>query len=324
MTRTASPEPLVTVVVCTRDRLEDIGRCLPTILANDYPNFEVIVVDQSTTDACQELLDHIPDPRLVRLRLNYAGKARAENAALERARGEFIAFTDDDCEVPRNWLRRATSVLAAELDAAIVFGAVAAAPHDWAEMHVPTFLPVEYRKIRGRWIRYPVDGGIGANMVVRRSLFDRLGGFDEWVGPGSPFRSGDDFELVYRSLWKGYALVQDPENIVIHWGMRPYATGAARRSWHNNYYGMGATHMRHVRRGNWVAAPLFFRQVWWAVELIIPRVIERNRNLAIRRSLYLLLGAFKGLTSPLSLKWPVEESQQEAETADTGSASRAR
>jgi glycosyltransferase involved in cell wall biosynthesis len=56
--------PRVSAINCTRDRADDLARCLPTVLANDFPDFEVIVVDQSSTDATQRVVEAPANPRL--------------------------------------------------------------------------------------------------------------------------------------------------------------------------------------------------------------------------------------------------------------------
>ena len=57
MSDTTARQPVVSAIICTRDRADDLARCLPTVLANDYPDFEVIVVDQSSTDATQRVVE---------------------------------------------------------------------------------------------------------------------------------------------------------------------------------------------------------------------------------------------------------------------------
>ena len=138
----AGPEaPRFSVIVCTRDRPQDIARCVPSILATVGPSFELIVVEQSTTDAAERVVAALADPRIVLLRDRSAGKARGENAAVARARGDVLAFTDDDCTVPTDWLRRAWGLLEEDREAGIIFSAVVAAPHDPNTTFVPTFLP---------------------------------------------------------------------------------------------------------------------------------------------------------------------------------------
>lgn len=299
--------PRVSVVVCTRDRPTDAQRCVASILANDYPDFELLVIDQSASDETASLLKDLGDSRVVVVRRPVAGKARAENHALGCSTGELIAFTDDDCTVPSTWLQRAVHVLQDEPAAAMVFGALAAAPHDPVQVFIPTFQPPTRRLIRGPIFRFARDAGLGANVVARRTVFERLGCFDEWVGPGSPFRSGDDHDLAYRSLRAGLVLLQDPENVVVHWGARDWASGAAARTINNNFYGIGAYYARQLRRGDWVGAYLLVRQILWLLESSLPDMVHGRKAPPVRRLAAIALGAARGFLAPPGLRWPSEQ-----------------
>ena len=302
MNETSAHQPKVSVIVCTRDRPHDLARCLPTVLANDYPDFEVIVVDQSATEESRQVAEALADPRLRYHRQHVTGKARALNAALAVAKGAVTAHTDDDCTVPPDWLRRAVATLAEEPEAGIVFGAVAAAPHDGGETFLPAFRPTRYRRLQGRFARVRAQALAGANMVVRRAVFERLGGFDECLGPGSRFRSGDDDDLAYRALRAGFALVLDPANTIVHWGKRGYADGSARQLLRNYRYGDGAGFVKHLRCGDPLAAYALLREALREVTYLISNLIRHRRASGAGRLLYLFLGALHGLRHPLDHK----------------------
>jgi glycosyltransferase involved in cell wall biosynthesis len=290
--RTAAA-PTISVIVCTRDRPEHLARCLDSILASEYADLELVVVDQSTTDASSHLLAACEDDRLVVLRLEGPGKSRALNAAMAAARGEILALTDDDCAVPKDWLRRALTVLAAEPQASIVFGALAAAPHDRRKGYVPAFSPERYQVFRRPALRSRL--GMGGNMVVRRSVFRTIGAFDEAVGPGSRFRSGDDLDLAYRALRRGHVVVNDPANVVIHWGMRDYATGAAQRLVANYHYGIGAIYARHAVEGDRGAAGMLGAEMLRLGSQVLLNGLRCRPPLGARSLAFLILGAAAGV-----------------------------
>ena len=100
--------PFVSVIIPTRDRADQLRRCLASLLASDYPadRFEVIVVDNGsiasdTEDLVQELRD---DGRVLYVREEMSGSASARNAGTRVARGDLFAFTDDDARIDREWL----------------------------------------------------------------------------------------------------------------------------------------------------------------------------------------------------------------------------
>jgi GT2 family glycosyltransferase len=253
-----SVRPGLSVIVCTSARVESLARCVQSILANTSPAFELIVADQSPNDASERMLAEFADPRLRVLRLRSTGKARALNVAAALAQGAVLALTDDDCTVPKDWLHRVATRLEEDQPAGIVFGAVVAAAHDAREWFVPTFRP-RYRRLQGPLASTP-HIGMGANMAIRRSVLERVGGFNECLGPGGRFRSGDDWELAYRALAAGFVVVQDPATVVVHWGRRAYGSGAVRLSISNNYLGAGAGYTMHARIGSWVPAYLLVKE----------------------------------------------------------------
>lgn len=91
---------LVSVVLPTFNRAKQLARALDSVLAQTYGQFEVLVVDDGSTDETSGVIEgrYHDEPRVVYLRQEHAGVARARNTALERARGEVIAFLDSDDE----------------------------------------------------------------------------------------------------------------------------------------------------------------------------------------------------------------------------------
>ncbi|WP_150118011.1 glycosyltransferase family 2 protein, partial [Meiothermus taiwanensis] len=89
-------EPTFSVVIPTYNRAQLLARTVRAFLAQDGVPFEVIVVDDGSTDATPEVLAGFRDPRLRVLRQPNAGLASARNAGLLQARGQYVLFNDDD------------------------------------------------------------------------------------------------------------------------------------------------------------------------------------------------------------------------------------
>jgi len=324
--------PMVSVIIPTRDRAEDLAQSLPFVLANDYPNFEVIVVDQSTTDASRSVvmeaasgargqgrqwemivaadgaeeggergteINDAPSHRLVYRRTPTVGVSRSLNEGVRYARADIMAFTPDDSTVPGDWLRRATEVLEREPQAGIVFGAVVAERHDWQRTFVPSFMPTSYRRLQGVLARARLRGVMGANMIIRRAVFERVGRFDEFLGTGCRFRSAEDSDLAYRALRLGFAVVLDPRNEVLHWGTRDYTDQSAQHLIRNTRYGVGAFFAKHLRCGDPLAAYALLAEAFRGCAYFVSNVVKHRRLTGAGHLLYLMMGLMAGFRQPV-------------------------
>src|SRR5215472_15924488 len=102
--RSDTVEGLVSVLVCTRNRPDDVMRAVRALLASEGVNLEFIVIDQSDGSATEEsLLSFCHDARLRYMHSGRRGKGAAMNEGLELARSDLVVCTDDDCEAPPGW-----------------------------------------------------------------------------------------------------------------------------------------------------------------------------------------------------------------------------
>jgi O-antigen biosynthesis protein len=225
----AATWPSVTVAVCSRDRTEDLGRCLDSLARLEYPAHEVLVVDNApATDGTRILVERRGGA------VRYAHEPRpgldwARNRAIAEATGEIVAFTDDDVVVDPCWVRAIAAAFRHDPSVAAVTGLVLPAELD-TEAQV---LFERYRSFgrgfqRRRVAATPDEGplaaryglagdyGTGANMAFRRAIFDRIGPFDPALDVGTPARGGGDLEMFFRVLKEGHALVYEPKAIVRH------------------------------------------------------------------------------------------------------------
>lgn len=226
--------PMVTVVVCTRDRSRDLACCLQSISGLDYPRVEVLVVDNAPrNDETQQLVEK-KYPHYWYLREDRPGLNWARNCAIERAQGEIIAFTDDDTVVDAGWVRAIVSLFQGDPGVQALTGLV-------VPLELETRAQILFEQYGGfdrglqrRWIHVDaVDSnrwrdygtgqyGTGANMAFRKILFDDIGGFDPALDVGTVTNGGGDLEMFYRILQKGHTLVYEPRAIVRHCHRRTY------------------------------------------------------------------------------------------------------
>ncbi len=102
---TLTSAPLISVITPTRNRARLLPRAIDSVLAQTYPKLELIVVDDGSTDETTEVIAAIADPRLRSLRVEHRGVGAARNAGLAEARGELIAYVDDDNAMHPTWLK---------------------------------------------------------------------------------------------------------------------------------------------------------------------------------------------------------------------------
>ncbi len=248
-----------TVIVPTAmSRPEQLRRCVRGLTELDHPDYEVVVVDNRPAGA--EPVD-LPGVRVVHE--PRPGISAARNRGLEEATGEIVAFTDDDVEVDRRWLRALGERFAAAPELAAVTGLVVP-----AELETPAQIFFEqsgsgldrgYRALTfERAGRFQIkrtdlqDGservhslyetgelGLGSNMAFRACMLRAAGGFDQALGTGTPARGGEDLAIMLALLADGHKLAYEP-GAIVHHTHRATLAGLERQI---HGYGLGFTAM---------------------------------------------------------------------------------
>jgi glycosyltransferase involved in cell wall biosynthesis len=233
------PPPSLTVAICTKDRPENLARCLESLVKLQTPNkpegspcFEILVVDNAPSDEqTKELVASLSTVRYVRE--PKPGLDFARNRGLEEATGDLLAFLDDDVVVDRQWLDGLMEAWAENPDAAAFTGLVL--PYELAtEAQIlfeerggfrRGFEKIRYGQILPGNPLHPCGAGIfgaGCNMAFRREILLKLGGFDDALDTGAPLPGGGDLDIFYRVIRAGYPLVYEPQYMVFHQHRREY------------------------------------------------------------------------------------------------------
>ncbi len=290
------PRPSISAVVCTRERGSAVLETVESILNCTHPSFEMIVVDQSRGNTTENSLA----PRITRKNVHYirsstTGLAAARNIGIRFARSELIALTDDDCVAGENWLERSVAAFTQDSRIGIVHGNVVADQHDTTSGFIPT-----YRREKPFLARSIVDkhraDGIGACMVVRKSTWEAVDGFDEALGAGARFRSAEELDFGLRALLAGFSILETPELYVVHKGFRTWAEGVELVSGH--LYGIGAMFAKHLKCGNWVVT-VYMVQLGWRWLFAGPAVDFGRRPSRLLRLRGFLAGLMAGARQPV-------------------------
>jgi glycosyltransferase involved in cell wall biosynthesis len=289
--------PRVSAVVPTRNRPDHAAPCAGSILANAGDDFELVVVDQSDDDATERALAvYAGDHRFRYVRSTKRGASAARNTGVEQTTAPIIAFTDDDCRVPTDWLRQICTLFDREPEAALVFGRVSIPVELQGKGFAAEFEPHQ-RVYFGRLPPAHVSWGLGANMSARRSLFDRLGTFDPYLGPGAPFLAGEECDLLIRALNAGYKVVNAAEIAVLHLGVREGDDAAKLMRGYGK--SMGATMAKHVRLGTRHSNTLLLAWFTHFARRGILNAVRGNRPTGLGLVGGMLSGAWLSLRQPI-------------------------
>src|SRR4051812_40930278 len=252
-------EPAVSVVIPTRDRAEQLARCVGAIAAAARPagGVEVVVVNDGGASLEGAALAAVGDGLAIRvLDQPGGGPAGARNRGAAAAAGRVLAFTDDDCEPAPGWLAALGQRLDRDPDVVVAGRAASLHPdNDWA---AASQLLTDHLH---RWYnRDPEHGSFATsnNLALRAETFHALGGFDA----SFPSAAAEDREFAERALRAGHRLVYEPNAIVGH-GHR--LTG---RSFLRQHYGYGRGARRVLRARRRAGGGMFFEPPGFYMQML--------------------------------------------------------
>ncbi len=227
--RVLATAPFISVVICTRDRPDQLASCLRSVGQQEYPRFEVLVVDNApATEEVRVLagaglgqvpLRYVREPR--------PGLSWARNAGAAAASGEIIAYLDDDEEPDRHWLAGLAAGFSRGRDIGCVSGVVLPARLDtpaqeWFEelgghSKGRGFTRAIFAASGPQSPLFPLPPfGVGANMAFRRDVLAAIGAFDVALGAGTPARACEDTLALTLVLLAGYRIAYEPAALMRH------------------------------------------------------------------------------------------------------------
>jgi GT2 family glycosyltransferase len=290
--------PRITAVVATRERPELLRKCLDALLAVEYPDYEIVVVDNAPeTTRTADLVASTYRWSVRYVREERKGLANAHNRALEVATGSIVAFVDDDVIVDRHWLAAIAEGFAAAPDVGCVTGLILP-----AELATPAQLLLEQHggfdkgydlTVFDTGVNRPDDPlfpftagrlGSGANMAFDAVILRALGGFDTAIGIGTFARGGDDLAAFFRVVFD-HQLVYQPAAVVWHRHHRDMS--AVQNQAYGYGVGLGA-YLTSVLVGN--------PRTWAALLWRLPRGLRYAFSARSARN----LGRYDGLPAELS------------------------
>ncbi len=221
--------PAVSAIISTRNRSQHLKDALLGLVRQEYPcdQYEIIVVDNGSTDDTREVVEDMNSQGAARISYLYepvVGLSQARNTGAGAAKGDIIAYTDDDAIPDSKWLMSLAAIFQQEENVACVGGKIEPL---WISARPPWF-PDEAEYLLGKldygeevkeldFPRLPHGG----NIAIDRRVFNSLGGFRTELGlADSRLIPHEEIELCYRAQKSGYRILYTPK-AVVHHKMRP-------------------------------------------------------------------------------------------------------
>lgn len=213
-------KPFISIIIPVKNGGKTIKKCLDSLKNLNYANYELIVIDDNSSDATPEILRQYPPLaggrgwKIKTQGLTSTGPSACRNLAIKQAKGEYLAFTDADCLVHPEWLNELLKGF--EEEDVVGVGGDQQSPQDETDFgklvqdflktvgFVADYVKKEKKKIETK--HNPT-----CNVMYKKEIFDKVGGFLEGLWPG------EDVELDYRIKKPGYKLIYNPEAIVYHY-----------------------------------------------------------------------------------------------------------
>jgi len=184
--------PLITAIITTFNRAQFLEKAVKSILTQTFENFELLVLDNSSTDNTQEIVKGFNDKRIKYIKHKPIGISAARNLGVKKASGEFIAFLDDDDEWLPNKLQNQIDIFKKnKLDAALVYGGFV-----WINeknkiigKHLPALRGYILKELLSQKDYFT---GSASNPMIRKSVFKNIGYYNKNV------LTGEDWEFYLR------------------------------------------------------------------------------------------------------------------------------
>lgn len=269
----------VSVIISTMNRGAKVAPCLNSIVASleqaKLTEAEIVVVDNNSTDNTVELVTawKASCPYPVQLVVETKkGCSAARNRGVAISTGELLVFTDHDCQLTPNYISDLLRYDAADTELVMRGGSVV--------LGDPADLPLTIKKVSHTlsWKR-PMDVAgegtllgslIGCNMAMRRAVVDKIGPFDEKMGPGTGCPAGEDTDYYYRAYLAGILLEMVPDMVIEHHHGRRNK-GDTGKLLGNYAMGNGALCLKYL-----FIYPNFSRHFLWDVKKFLISLFKPN------------------------------------------------
>ncbi len=202
----------LSIIIPTYNRKDKLSQCLDVLLNQNYPadKYEIIIIDDGSTDGTEEAVAGINNPRITYIKQQNRGAGAAINTGAKVAKGEILAFTEDDCIVNAEWLKTIMALFKKYPNASAFVG-----PCPYAELEA--ILNKKTRRNNGDLVKMELKKmntflNIGnGSFAIKKEAFEKIGGYDE------SFKAEEDLDFNIRLLKQGYDIFISQELKAMHY-----------------------------------------------------------------------------------------------------------
>ena len=216
--------PRISAIICTHNRDDYLGAAIDSLLVQDFPDYEVIVVDNASTDATRSVVEaRLPHPRLQYVYEATLGLSVARNTGANAAQGSILAYLDDDAEASVGWLAALARIYDVDTKVAIAGGKVTLI---WPPGRTaPSWLSTNMSGSLGAYdlgdeIIFITQPGLtprGLNYSIKADFLEKIGGFDPNLGRvGKNLLSNEELYMTEKALGMGFKVAYLPDALVAH------------------------------------------------------------------------------------------------------------
>ncbi|MEM9163024.1 MAG: glycosyltransferase [Cyanobacteria bacterium P01_F01_bin.4] len=221
-------EPLISAIICTHNRDQYLGAAIDSLLNQTFEQsgkYEVIVVDNASTDKTAQVVQaRLPHPRLTYIYESTLGLSVARNTGAQAAKGQILAYLDDDAEASPHWLAALYQVYEADPTVAIAGGKVTllwpqgiTQPPRWLSDELASGLGAYDLGDELRVIQQPNLTPRGLNYSMRKPFLESVGGFDASLGRvGKNLLSNEELHMTQLALKQGLKVLYVPNALAAH------------------------------------------------------------------------------------------------------------
>lgn len=202
----------ISLLVCTNRPHQPFARIWENVVDSFYLQKVILATQGLATSYVNK------DQRVIHLPLKNKGRSKAVNCGLKSISSFAVGLTDDDCIIQKNWLNEAEEVFKdSKID--LVYGQTK--PYK-PNLHSRQFCPSTFKKspnifsVTKTLGKHWVDVGFDNNVVIKNKVFENIGGYKWWIGPGCLIPAAEDAEFTLRALLAGYKIAYNPKMIVYH------------------------------------------------------------------------------------------------------------